>query len=43
MDVSILRGLVKLAEAVELPKAIQGLLSGETVNNTENRPALHRH
>jgi glucose-6-phosphate isomerase len=41
MDISILKGLVKLAEAVDLPKAIQGLLSGETVNNTENRPALH--
>ncbi|MCC6373377.1 MAG: glucose-6-phosphate isomerase [Moraxellaceae bacterium] len=41
LDVSILQGLISLAEAVDLPQAIQSLVSGELVNNTENRPALH--
>ena len=41
LDVSILQGLIRLAEAVDLPQAIQSLVSGELVNNTENRPALH--
>lgn len=33
--------LIQLAEASELPKAINELLSGATVNSTEGRPALH--
>ncbi len=41
MDEAILTGLVKLAEAVELPKAIQSLVTGDVVNNTEGRSALH--
>jgi glucose-6-phosphate isomerase len=41
LDVSILQGLIRLAEAVNLPQAIQNLVGGELVNNTENRPALH--
>ena len=41
LDASILNGLVRLAEAVKLPQAIQDLVSGAVVNNTENRPALH--
>jgi glucose-6-phosphate isomerase len=41
LDSSILQGLVKLAEAVALPQAIQSLINGEAVNNTECRSALH--
>ena len=41
LDVSILQGLIRLAEVVNLPQAIQSLVRGELVNNTENRPALH--
>lgn len=41
LDVSILQGLIRLAEAVDLTQAIQSLVSGELVNNTENRSALH--
>lgn len=41
LDVPILKGLVKLAEAVGLPSAINALVNGEAVNNTEGRPALH--
>ncbi len=33
--------LVQLAREAHLPAAIQSLLSGDKVNNTENRPALH--
>lgn len=33
--------LIKLAEEAKLAPAIQALLSGEEVNNTEKRPALH--
>ncbi|MBK6756621.1 MAG: glucose-6-phosphate isomerase [Moraxellaceae bacterium] len=41
LDVSILQGLIRLAEVVNLPQAIQSLVSRELGNNTENRPALH--
>ena len=41
IDVSILNGLIRLAETVNLPQAIQGLVGGAVVNNTEGRPALH--
>ncbi len=41
IDVSILDGLIRLAEAVNLPQAIQDLVGGSVVNITENRPALH--
>jgi len=33
--------LVELAEAHQVPQQIKRLLSGEKVNNTEDRPALH--
>ncbi len=33
--------LEQLAQAAKLPHAIQALLNGEQVNNTEQRPALH--
>ncbi|MFT5659012.1 MAG: glucose-6-phosphate isomerase [Gammaproteobacteria bacterium] len=33
--------LVNLANDCQLPDAIEALLSGEDVNSTENRPALH--
>lgn len=41
LDVATLQGLIRLAESVNLPQAIQGLIGGEVVNNTEGRPALH--
>ena len=41
IDISILNGLIRLAEKVNLPQAIQGLVGGAVVNNTEGRPALH--
>lgn len=37
----VVDGLVKLAEACKLREAINNLLSGEMVNITERRPALH--
>lgn len=33
--------LIDLAKQAKLPEAIQSLLAGDPVNNTENRPALH--
>lgn len=36
-----LEKLMQFAHACELPKAIESLFSGECVNNTEARPALH--
>ncbi|MGS2717996.1 glucose-6-phosphate isomerase [Eionea flava] len=36
-----LKQLTQFAHACELPKAIEALFSGECVNNTEARPALH--
>jgi glucose-6-phosphate isomerase len=36
-----LRLLVSLADARRMPDWIRRLLSGERINNTENRPALH--
>lgn len=36
-----LEHLVDLAEQQQLPAAIKALLTGEKVNDTENRPALH--
>jgi len=41
LDTTILQGLIRLAEVVNLPSAIQSLIGGEIVNNTEGRPALH--
>ncbi len=41
LDLSVFQGLVKLAEAVGLGKAIISLMAGEPVNNTEGRAALH--
>ncbi|MGY4878009.1 glucose-6-phosphate isomerase [Vreelandella aquamarina] len=36
-----LQKLLALAEASQLPKAIEALLSGQRVNTSEDRPALH--
>lgn len=36
-----LQGLLALAEACGLQQAVQYLMAGAAVNNTENRPALH--
>ena len=33
--------LLELAQVCEVPSAIKALLSGEHINTTENRPALH--
>ena len=41
LDTSIFNGLMRLAEVVNLPQAIQDLVGGAVVNNTEARPALH--
>ena len=41
LDANALQALVQLAEQAQLPTAINGLLSGAQVNNTEQRPALH--
>lgn len=41
LDTEVLAGLLALAEAADLPGRIRALLSGERVNSTENRPALH--
>ena len=41
LDANALQALVQLAEQAQLPTAINGLLSGAEVNNTEQRPALH--
>jgi len=41
LDMTVLQGLVNLATVARLPEAIQSLIGGEVVNNTEGRPALH--
>lgn len=41
IDDSVLRGLFDLAEQQNLSQWIQRLLTGEQVNDTEQRPALH--
>lgn len=41
INAETLRCLLAVAEEAGLPKAIEQLLSGSPVNNTENRPALH--
>ncbi len=41
IDLSVFHGLIRLAEAVKLPQAIQDVVGGAVVNNTEHRPALH--
>ncbi|MBX2809276.1 MAG: glucose-6-phosphate isomerase [Cellvibrionaceae bacterium] len=41
IDKTVLALLCQLAEAKQLPQAIQRLLAGEHVNNTENRAAWH--
>lgn len=41
LDGPALEALLSLASAAELPAAIRALLDGESVNNTEARPALH--
>ncbi len=37
----VLATLLELANSADLPEAISKLISGEKVNNTEGRPALH--
>ena len=41
LDVQARQALLQLAEETKLPAAIAGLLAGEELNNTEQRPALH--
>lgn len=41
LDVQARQALLQLAEEAKLPAAIAGLLAGEELNNTEQRPALH--
>ena len=41
LDAPALDALLALAEEADLPARAQALLSGESVNNTEDRPALH--
>lgn len=41
IDDQVFAELLELADERQLEKAIQSLLSGEIVNPTENRPALH--
>ena len=41
LDLPVMQGLIRLAEAVKLPEAISALMDGEAVNRSENRPALH--
>jgi glucose-6-phosphate isomerase len=41
LDVQARQALLQLAEEAKLPAAIAGLLAGEDLNNTEQRPALH--
>ncbi len=41
IDQEVMTNLLLLAETVDLKSAIHRLLSGESVNITENRPALH--
>ena len=41
LDASVLNDLLALAEACELPRAIERLLGGARVNQSEDRAALH--
>ncbi|PLW67566.1 glucose-6-phosphate isomerase [Pseudohalioglobus lutimaris] len=41
LDREALQALLQLAAEAELPAAVTRLISGEEVNNTEQRPALH--
>jgi glucose-6-phosphate isomerase len=41
IDKSVLATLIKIANERELSTAIERLMSGEKINTTENRPALH--
>ncbi len=41
IDDEILNNLLKLAQQKQLNQKIHALLSGEKINDTENRPALH--
>ncbi|MEY2864696.1 MAG: glucose-6-phosphate isomerase [Pseudomonadota bacterium] len=41
MDEPIMHGLLKLAEAAGMNQAIQDMMSGQPLNNTEGRSALH--
>lgn len=41
VDQEVMTNLLSLAEAVDLKSAISRLMSGDSVNITENRPALH--
>lgn len=41
LDASVLNDLLALAEACQLPRAIDRLLSGDRVNQSEDRAALH--
>lgn len=41
IDDSVLQNLLELANASQLSEKIHALINGETVNDTENRPALH--
>lgn len=41
IDTTVLETLIALAKASDLSEQIRALIMGETVNDTENRPALH--
>jgi glucose-6-phosphate isomerase len=41
LDQETISELVKLCSEANLPQSIRALLRGDSVNNTENRPALH--
>lgn len=41
LDAADLAGLLALAHACDLERAVQDLMGGAAVNNTESRPALH--
>lgn len=41
LTTDVMATLLELAQVCDVPSAIKALLSGEQVNSTENRPALH--
>ena len=41
LDSPTLKLLLQLAEQTRLPERVEGMFSGEPINNTEGRPALH--
>ena len=41
IDDEALATLLSIAEATELPRAIDALFTGQPINSTEGRPALH--